>query len=839
MPYLGADKCAPAVWSETLCIDLKYVGMDMKHPLFLMLGCALLGACTVEPDATVSVNSDEAAYRSGGPQAVEGWIRIKLSDDGSSQLRTGAFTRGEFESGDERIDAVARELGATEIRRVFADGGRFAERRRRYGLHLWYDIRFDETVPVTRAGEAFAATEGIEYCEPIYGIALADVTEFVPADAVYVPSAAAAVGEEGLPFDDPMLASQWHYHNDGSVKGAVAGSDINLFEAWKTETGNPDVIVAVMDSGVQWDHPDLAANMWVNEQELNGAARTDNDGNGYKNDVYGYNFVTGSGAIHPEMHGTHVAGTVSAVNNNGIGVCGVAGGSGLGDGVRIMGCQVIQGEFSVPMYDADCYVYAADNGAVISQNSWSWGGLSALPGAFATAFDYFIDNAGMDDTDGDGVNDTQTGPMRGGIIICAAGNIGSEVQFPAADSRTIAVGAVGVDYSLQDYSCRGPEVDIVAPGGVAAGPADKQVFSTVLTSSGSYVTTYGTSMACPHVSGVAALIVSHYGGEGFTADECRQRLLRAYRPLGGRVGNGDLVNMGVGLLDAAAAFVSDPGTAPGEAGQLDYTVSGSTVTLFWTAPVDGNGNAVTHYDITFTPTDGGDPIVLPVANYHEGGSRLSLDVQCKYSTDYKVEIVVVDRYGNSSAGATLDVSVGAFVNRPPVRSDKKLSDRTITGFTDNHAVRIRMAEYFSDPDAARGDVLAYTCELSDPTVVSYAFEDDYLVIRPLKNGRTDVLVKATDLAGESVAVSFAVTVAGPGSDDGLALTFDKETGILRIAAGAGVVSVYDSAARRVMRVDVEPSVGGAELNVSALAPGRYSVVLDSGNEVSKGVFLKQ
>lgn len=811
----------------------------MKHPLFLLLGCALLWSCAEVPDATVSVNGDDSAYRSGGAQAVEGWIRIKLSDEVTSQLRTGAFTRGEFESGDERIDAVARELGATEIRRVFADGGRFAERRRRYGLHLWYDIRFDESVPVTRAGEAFAATQGVEYCEPIYGIALAEVAEVVPADAVYVPSAAAAAAEEGLPFDDPMLAQQWHYHNDGSVKGSVAGSDINLFEAWKTETGNPDVIVAVMDSGVQWDHPDLAANMWVNELELNGAERKDNDGNGYKNDVYGYNFVMGKGAINPEMHGTHVAGTVAAVNNNGIGVCGVAGGSGKDDGVKVMGCQIIQGEFSVPMYDADSFVYAADNGAVISQNSWSWGGLTALPSAFATAFEYFIDNAGMDDTDGDGVNDTQTGPMRGGIIICAAGNIGSEVQFPAADPMTIAVGAIGVNYYLQDYSCRGPEVDIVAPGGVAAGPADKQVLSTVLTSAGSYVTTYGTSMACPHVSGVAALIISHYGGEGFTADECRERLLHAYRPLGGRVGNGDLVNMGVGLLDAAAAFVSDPGTAPGEVSQLGYTVSGSTVTLAWIAPVDGNGNAVTHYDITFTPTDGSDPIVLPVANYHEGGSRLSVDVQCKYSTDYEVKVVVVDRYGNRSTGATLDVSVEAFVNRPPVVSDKKLSDRTITGFTDNHAVRIRMSEYFSDPDAARGDVLAYSCELSDPTVVSYAFEDDYLVIRPLKNGRSEVLVRATDLAGESVSISFVVTVQGPGSGDGLALTLDEETGILRIAVGAGVVSIYDSAARRVMRAEVEPSAGGAELNVSALAPGRYSVVHDSGNGVSKGAFLKQ
>ena len=88
------------------------------------------------------------------------------------------------------------------------------------------------------------------------------------------------------------------------------------------------------------DHPDLAANMWVNEAELNGVPGVDDDGNGYVDDIYGWNTMRESGEIAPNSHGTHVAGTVGAVNNSGIGVCGVAGGTGEGDGVRLMSCQV-------------------------------------------------------------------------------------------------------------------------------------------------------------------------------------------------------------------------------------------------------------------------------------------------------------------------------------------------------------------------------------------------------------------------------------------------------------------------------------------------------------------
>ena len=128
-----------------------------------------------------------------------------------------------------------------------------------------------------------------------------------------------------------------------------------------------------------YTHPDLAANMWCNPGETTQGAKTDGDGNGYDGDLHGYNFVTESGDItwtdaNDSGHGTHVAGTIAAVNGNGIGVCGVAGGDGTpNSGVKIMSCQVFSGQNSVTLAgEARAIKYAADNGAVILQCSWGY-----------------------------------------------------------------------------------------------------------------------------------------------------------------------------------------------------------------------------------------------------------------------------------------------------------------------------------------------------------------------------------------------------------------------------------------------------------------------------------
>ena len=279
-------------------------------------------SCVREPatDSGICPGREPEAVADDG-SVVSGWIRIKLQED-AAPLKVGVFTRGEADSGNPELDRAAAALGATEIRRSFSDGGRFAERRRRYGFHLWYDIRFDEDVPVSRAQDGISSLPGVAHVQPIYRIVPLDNGRGIPGEMVYRPAAIGAARPSDEPFDDPGLPQQWHYNNEGSIRRAVEGADIDLFEAWKTTAGDPAVIVAIMDGGVQWDHPDLAANMWVNEAELNGVPGVDDDGNGYVDDIYGWNTMRESGEIAPNSHGTHVAGTVGAVNNNGIGVSG-------------------------------------------------------------------------------------------------------------------------------------------------------------------------------------------------------------------------------------------------------------------------------------------------------------------------------------------------------------------------------------------------------------------------------------------------------------------------------------------------------------------------------------
>ena len=175
-------------------------------------------------------------------------------------------------------------------------------------------------------------------------------------------------------FNDPRLPDQWHYQNFGKIGTSVAGADINLFKAWQTETGKNNVVVAIIDGGIDYQHEDLAANMCVNLEELNGAPGVDDDHNGFVDDIYGYNFCTNSGTVYPHNHGTHVAGTVGAVNNNGIGVAGVAGGDGsAGSGVKMISCQVFDSRSGTGNGDfAAAIAYAAERGATIAQCSWGW-----------------------------------------------------------------------------------------------------------------------------------------------------------------------------------------------------------------------------------------------------------------------------------------------------------------------------------------------------------------------------------------------------------------------------------------------------------------------------------
>ena len=389
-------------------------------------------------------------------------------------------------------------------------------------LDSWMVVEFDKALDLGAVAQKIAANSSVVRVE--YDVKMKRI---VSQKLPMPESRSATTRAVTLPFDDPELEWQWHYYNDGSLDDylCVAGADINLLNAWKYTAGDNRVIVAVCDGGVMADHKDLADNMWVNEAEKNGTQGVDDDGNGYVDDVYGYNFVSNNGRVTADAHGTHVAGTIAAVNNNGYAVCGIAGGTGNGDGVKIMSIQIFEGEdgcYSSTI--AKGVKYAADNGAIIINNSWGyepetylsdreyedWD--SVLKGAFA----YFKENARLE------------GVMEGGLVIFAAGNESfSTSSYPAAYHDYISVSAMSSDFTASYYTNYGPGVNVCAPGGDAYYGTFLTISSVSTTERDGYEYMQGTSMACPHVSGCAALAVSYALKQGYklTADELHRLIL--------------------------------------------------------------------------------------------------------------------------------------------------------------------------------------------------------------------------------------------------------------------------------------------------------------------------
>lgn len=273
--------------------------------------------------------------------------------------------------------------------------------------------------------------------------------------------------------NDSRFDEQWALNNTGQTGGS-SGADMGLLEAWKINAGSAGVIVAVIDSGTLLTHEDLTSNIWTNTLEIDGN-NIDDDNNGFIDDRSGWNF--GDDNNNPTTsgsHGTFVAGAVAATRNNGIGVSGIAGGTGIGDGARMMPLAV--GSFS-PIGSAvdDAIIYAADNGAKIITLSLSVGQSDAIDDAVAYAHD-----------------------VKGCFITCAAGNGGGSVSYPATLERIMAIGATDDDDDPANFSNPGPEVEVSAPG--------VDVLLTNL--SGGYSTNSGTSFSSPYVAGLAALILS-------------------------------------------------------------------------------------------------------------------------------------------------------------------------------------------------------------------------------------------------------------------------------------------------------------------------------------------
>ena len=510
----------------------------------------------------------------------EGYLRVMLTPELEREISITSSEDG-LRSGSSDLDLFLSSIGAKSMTPVFpGNGGIYEKYRRAAGLHLWYDIQFDkEKTTVLRAGRSAEDFKDIfSHTEPIY----------IPVkpESVRIRAKNFSTLRSDDPNVDPRLPYQWHHSNTQQLPSYVKGMDINSLAAWEIETGKPNVIIAVLDGGVEVTHEDLQENIWVNPPETRE----------YGDDVNGYNFVLGNGNIEPDDHGTHVAGIIAARRMNGVGVAGVAGGDIHSKGVKIMSCQVFSDQGNNPSAAPRAFVYAAEHGAVVAQCSWGMGGAAGpdeLPRSYKVAIDYFIDMAGIDPKTGEQASGS---PMKGGVVVFAAGNNAKEMWYiPGSYSRVIAVSSIGPAGKRAVYSNSGVWVDIAAPGGdYDYGNPDALILSTVTDNQYGYM--QGTSQAAPLVSGVAGLILSKFGGAGFTNDDLKKRLLSSLRPFDLYSLNPDFAGkLGIGIIDAAKALSIDENKNPERVESVSIERGHNYLDLTWRAVADADDETAILY----------------------------------------------------------------------------------------------------------------------------------------------------------------------------------------------------------------------------------------------------
>ena len=589
--------------------------MKFRPLLLTALTASLLLACV--PDDLIQEETLETPAGEYPAALFEtGHVRIFVDAETAARLELSGTPEALITT------KAASVLGNVRMERTFPDAGVFEERTRKAGLDRWYEVWFDEKTPLTKASVSLENLPGVLEVEyrPITCKAYDETVTYV--------NAAPAAAPDGFPFDDPSFDKQWDMYNDGSASGKVAGCDVNVVPIWKSyTTGSSDVIVCVVDGGIDCEHEDLAANLWDNPNRPG---------------VHGFNFMDNSINIIKTQHGTHVAGTIAAVNNNGTGICGIAGGDyakGI-PGVRLMSAQIFKDDEEGSGNGARAIKWGADHGAVISQNSWGYEGIDYVPKSDKMAIDYFNTYAGMDE------NGYQVGPMAGGLVVFAAGNENTDFGAPGYYEGALAVGSVGADFYRAYYSCYGDWVDVAAPGGDYQ--KGYQIYSTL--PDNKYGLMQGTSMACPHVSGVAALIVSKCGGDGFTRDMLWNRIVNTAKDISDKNRNFPIG----GLVDVTAAILAEGSTPPEPVTDFQAELMHADFIRFaLTVPQDEDDGKAYGVNIYYSTHPFSETTLIPYKKFPfdnlEAGDRME-DVLhgLEFETTYYLACEAYDLIGNRS-----------------------------------------------------------------------------------------------------------------------------------------------------------------------------------------------
>lgn len=422
---------------------------------------------------------------------------------------------------------------------------------------------------------------GVQYVEPNYIYKIVGTFEGTPNDARF--------GELWGMNNTGQLTPGNSQEGTPDVQG-VAGVDIGAMQAWMIETGSKDVKIAVIDTGVDYTIPDLADNVWTNEAELNGKPGVDDDNNGCIDDIHGCNFVANSGDPKDDHgHGSHVSGTIGASGNNGIGVAGVVWHT------SIVGVKFLDAQGSGSLDNAVKAIdYATRVGVKIMSNSWGGGGFSQ--------------------TMLDSINRAKD---AGILFVAAAGNEGADNDtqpaYPASyqADNIISVAAVDAAGNLADFSCFGKTTVHVAAPGV-------HVLSNVPTATDptGFASWSGTSMATPHVSGVAALLMSQHPEQNYAT--IKARIMAGARPLAGLRGKtitGGMLNAYYSLTDTVAPMdPRDPFFWPHQASPLstEHPYAANTKQS-WTVGVPGASRIAIHFS-KFETEQGFDIVTLTDKN---------------------------------------------------------------------------------------------------------------------------------------------------------------------------------------------------------------------------------